>query len=274
MIRPAWLFIVLITPAFLRAADPLTEVSIGMSARLEAVVLAGPELEAKPTEVRDTPIVLRVVKVYPHGTDFRYDLEFYGLEPGAYNLRDYLKRKDGQPLASNVNLLPVKVVPLLPPGQVKPTELEIQTGPSLGGYRRWKSIAIVMWFVGLISIIWWMLSSRFRAKAMAVAEKPISLDDRLRPLVEGAIYGRLSQAELASLERSLLAYWRKRLQLETVEPATAIAELRAHPDAGPLLNKLEEWLHRPGPPAAVNLTELLRPYQNLPPDDVDLRVTT
>jgi hypothetical protein len=274
VIRPACLLIILIVPGVIRANDPLAETSVGMSARLEAVVLAGPELEAKPTENRDTPLVLRVIKVYPHGSDFRYDLEFYGLAPGTYNLLDYLKRKDGQPLAANVKPLLVKVVPLLPPGQVKPTELEIQAGPSLGGYRIWKPVAIVVWVLGLIGIVCWMIASRFRSQATAVVDKPMSLADRLRPLVEGAINGKLTHAELASLERSLLAYWRKRLQLETAEPATAIAELRSHPDAGPLLNKLEEWLHRPGPPAEVNLGELLRPYQNLPPEDVDLGVAT
>ncbi len=254
------------------AADPLAEASVGMSARLDGVVIAGPEVEAKPAGDRDTPVVLRVVKVYLHGTDFRYDLEFYGLAPGTHDLMGYLRRTDGKPHAANVRPLPVKVVPVLPPGQVKPNALEIQPAPPLGGYGVAVTVAIVAWAVGLLAIVGWMVAGLFRKRRLAVADRPVSLADKLRPLVLGAIAGKLSHTELANLERGLLAYWRKKLNLEGTEPAAAITQLRAHPDAGPLLVRLEEWLHKPGPPAAVDVGELLRPYQNLPPDDVDLGV--
>jgi hypothetical protein len=220
------------------------------------------------------PGVLRIVKVYPHGTDFRYDLEFYGLTPGTHDLRDFLRLPDGQPSAANVRPLPVKVVPVLPPGQVKPNALEIQPAPPLGGYHVWAKVVVVAWAIGLLAIVGWMVFGGLRKKRLAAADKPVSLADRLRPLVEGAIAGKLSHTELANLERGLLAYWRKKLNLEATEPAAAIAELRSHPDAGPLLTRLEEWLHKPGPPAAVDVGELLRPYQNLPPDEAVLGLKT
>ena len=31
----------------------------------------------------------------PTSEDHRYDLVYYGLEPGGYDLRDFLRRKDG-----------------------------------------------------------------------------------------------------------------------------------------------------------------------------------
>ena len=98
----------------------------------------------------------------------------------------------------------------------------------------------------------------------------MSLAERLRPLVEGAVAGRLSRIELANLERALLAYWRKRLALESAEPAAAMDAMRKHPEAGPLLAQLEAWLHRPGPPAAVDVPALLAPYRDLPPEAIDL----
>lgn len=269
--RSLWLrLLLLLVPGSASAADPLTETSVGMSANLDGVVLAGPELQAKKTDDRNTPLVLRVVKTYPHGTDFRYDLEFYALAPGNHDLRDYLIRADGKPLEPAVKSLPVKVVPLLPPGQVQPNKLEIDKGPPIGGYRTWTIVAIVGWLVGLVAIVAWMFTGRSRPVLAAGVEKPISLADKLRPLVEGAVAGKLNTAELANLERGLLAYWRKQLSLEAMAPEAAIRQLRAHPDAGPLLARLEEWLHNPGPVAAVDVGELLRPYQNLPPDDADL----
>jgi hypothetical protein len=264
-----FILLVLALPAFAQHAD-VRETTVGMAGRFEGVVLPGPELEAKPYTDRKTPVVLRVVHVYPHGTAFRYDLEYFGLEPGTYNLRDYLRRKNGQP-STNLPPLSVKVAPLLPPGQVRPNKLEIETGPRVGGYWLILTVLGVLWLVGLAGIIFSfflpMLRNRGRA---AVVGRPVSLADRLRPLVEGAIAGKLSHTELASLERTLLAFWRKRLKLEAAEPGAAIAALRDHPDAGPLLAQLEAWLHRPGTPEAVDVGKLLDPYRDLPPDAVDL----
>src|SRR5262249_44397110 len=97
---------------------------------------------------------------------------------------------------------------------------------------------------------------------------PLSLADRLRPLVEGAIAGKLSQPELASLERTLIAFWRHRLNLDQADPAESIQSLRQHAEAGPLLEQLETWLHRPGPHDYVDPVRLLEPYKNMPAEEL------
>jgi hypothetical protein len=251
---------------------PLAETTVGMSGRLEGVVLPGTELVEKRTEDRKEPVVLRVVRVYPHGTDFRYDLEFSGLEPGTYDLGKSLRRKDGSPLGDLPPLM-VKVNPVLPPGQIQPNKLEIESGPRLGGYRVLLIAGIVFWVLVLTTVIASFFLPRGR-KATAVSDRPVSLAERLRPLVEGAIAGKLSREQLANLERSLLAYWRKRLGLEAAEPGVAVEKLRAHPEAGPLLGQLEAWLHRPGPPAPVDVVALLAPYRDLPSEAIDLAGAT
>jgi hypothetical protein len=250
---------------------PLAETTVGMSARLDGVVLPGPELEAKPATDRKAAVVLRVVAVYPHGTAFRYDLEYSGLEPGTHDLRDSLRRKDGSPL-TGVQPLVVKVNPVRPPGQVEPNKLEIETGPRLGGYWWLSRGLLAVWALGGLAILLSFFFPR-RRKTKAVSDTPVSLADRLRPLVEKATAGTLSRVELAGLERGLLAYWRKRLGLESAEPGAAIESLRKHPQAGPLLAHLEAWLHRPGPPEPVDVPRLLAPYRDLPPEAVDLNET-
>jgi hypothetical protein len=83
-------------------------------------------------------------------------------------------------------------------------------------------------------------------------------------MVEAAIAGRLTLTEQAELERLLLAYWRRRLNLENSKPAEAIAKLRGHAEAGQVLRQLEAWLHRPpGPSDAVDVAGLLMPYRSL-----------
>jgi hypothetical protein len=84
--------------------------------------------------------------------------------------------------------------------------------------------------------------------------------------VESALAGNLSRAQQAELERTLLAFWRRRLNLDQTKAAEAMAALRSHPEAGALLGQLEAWLHRPGGAGEVDVNALLKPYQNAPPE--------
>jgi hypothetical protein len=259
------LFAIALSTASVRAQS---ESAVGVSTKIEALVLPGTELEATELRDRKQPVVIQRLVSYPHGSAFRYDIEYYGLEPGTHDLRKYLKRVDGS-TADNLPPILVKVNPVLPPGQVEPHQLEIEKGPRIGGYRIALFILIALWGLGLVAILLSFFFPR-RNKAAAAGDRPLSLADRLRPLVEGAAAGRLSQEQLAGLERGLMAYWRKRLRLETTEPGEAMEKLRKHPEAGPLLAQLEDWLHRPRPSAAVDVAKLLEPYRHLPPDEVDV----
>ena len=67
---------------------------VGVSTRIEQRVLPGSKLEVIPRTDARRPIVLRILASFPHGTAHRYDFEFYGLEPGEFDLKDYLRRVD------------------------------------------------------------------------------------------------------------------------------------------------------------------------------------
>ena len=96
----------------LARAEDRRETSVGMVARIDQIVLPGTELEARPLDDRAKPVVLRIVSVYPHGTDFRYDLAYYVLDPGTFDLKDYLRRRDSSSTADLPPLL-VTARPLL-----------------------------------------------------------------------------------------------------------------------------------------------------------------
>ena len=113
---------------------PRSATTVGMPAKIEQLVLPGTELEAKPIEDRRTPVVLRIVNSYPHGSAFRYDIVYYGLEPGEFDLKDSVRRKDGSPI-TDLPSIPVKIEPVLPPGQIEPHRLSLAPSPFLGGYR-------------------------------------------------------------------------------------------------------------------------------------------
>ncbi|WP_435015410.1 hypothetical protein TA3x_002948 [Tundrisphaera sp. TA3] len=237
--------------------------SVGMPARIDQIVLPGTELEARPIEDRRAKVVVRVVDVYPHGTAFRYNLLYYGLEPGDYDLRDALRRKDGGSTA-DLPPIPVKVVAILPPGQIEPHPLTPTPTAFPGLYRPLMFLAAAAWVAGLLAIL---LVGRKRRRVEddrpgAVAP---SLADRLRPLVESAMAGTLAEGQHAELERMLIDHWRRRLGLEALPPAAAIAAIRSDPTAGALLNRLEAWLHMPpGSAGPVDVAALLAPYRNIP----------
>jgi hypothetical protein len=84
--------------------------------------------------------------------------------------------------------------------------------------------------------------------------------------VERAASGTLSAPERAGLEMGMIALWRRRLGLEDRQPHEVLAALQRHPDAGPLLQGLERWLHHPASPSAEEISALLGPYRNLPPE--------
>jgi hypothetical protein len=219
-------------------AAELKRPTVGMTGRLYDVVLPGTELEAIPGDVASKMIV-RVVEVRPHGTANRYQIEFLGLEPGRYDLRSLLRRKDGTATA-DLPELPVDVVAVRPADKVEPNELAPGAAPRLGGYRTLLWTSGGLWLLGLLAILF---VGRKKRQVAAGAVRPPTLAERLRPMVEDAIAGRLQPERRA-------------------EPIVA---LRRDPEGGSLLRQLELWLHAPpGAGEPVDVAALLRPYEQLP----------
>lgn len=244
-------------PAPQAPAPAVPQETVGMPGKIENLILPGGELEAAPAPPH-TPIVLRLLAVRPHGSLYRYDLEFTGFEPGAHDLRPYLRRKDGAP-TTDLPPIPVQILPVLPVDELAPRELQPTSLPRVGGYSTWLVVAIVGWVAGLLAIL---RLGRRQAAAGAGTLAPVTLADRLRPLVEDALADRLQPERLAELERLLLSWWRDRLGLHQHPAAEAVAALRAHPEAGELLRQLDAWLHEPpGRARMVDVNALLRPYQ-------------
>lgn len=237
---------------------PPPETTVGMSGRLQEIVIPGHELEAVPPDGR-SPIVLRVVATYPHGTDFRYDLEYYALQAGHFDLAKYLRHKDGTP-TTDLPAIPVTVTALLPDTSLKPNPLEPTRLPELGGYRNTAIALGIVWAVGLVAIVF---VGRRRKQAAVERARPRTLAEELRPLVLDALAGKLSRPDRARLELRLVEYWRRKLGLFDHSPQELLSVLRDHPEAGALLRSLEDWLHRPDPPREVDLGRLLAPYEKV-----------
>ncbi|MFY9342578.1 MAG: hypothetical protein WAT39_08815 [Planctomycetota bacterium] len=229
---------------------------VGMRARVDQVVLPGSELTPAPSSLK-TPIVVRVLAVWPHGEHRRYDFEWTGLEPGKHDLTKYLVRKDGTS-TDGLPPLEVEATSVLAKDAREPSELDPIAPDRVGGYRTMQWVAGVLWAAGLLAILF--VGRRFRRQRVVEAPKP-TLADRLRPLVERVASGDADNAAKAELERLLVAFWRSRLSLQDRKAADAIVAIKAHAEAGLLLRQLEAWLHMPEPPNPVDLHAVLEPYR-------------
>lgn len=242
--------------------------TVGMPRELRGVVLPGTELEARPLDDRGAALIVRVVRSGPHGDRWRYDLSWYGLEPGEYDLRTALRRKDGS-TTDDLPPLRVKVVSSLSNKNALPHELTSQPISGFGNYRKLLGVLLLVWAVGFALIS--RIGRRRAANSTAHDQhEPETLADHLRPLVARGIAGTITPGECAALERCLLQYWTDRLDLQDATPAERFRQLRQHPEASPLVRQLEAWLHEPAAnhpgdaKTRVDVESLLAPYSNSP----------
>ena len=235
--------------------------TVGAAGHIEQIVLPGTELVGKPLNQGD-PIVVRVLKSFPHGDSFRYDLRFHGMEPGKYDLAKWLRRKDGTG-TDDLPKISVEVTSLLPPGQIEPNELETGWIPALGGYRNVAIAIATLWGLGLLGLVF---LGRKKKQALIQSKKKITLADLLQSRIEKALGNQMKPEQYAELERMLFAFWQKRLGLADLPAHEAMAKIKNDKDAGPLMRQIEQWMHSPKPETNVDLPALLKPFRDLPAD--------
>ena len=249
-------------PAARIEGGSLLEVTVGMSGVVTQVILPGTELTVRDANPRTTPIALRIDDVYAHGEGFRYDLTWFGLEPGTHNLCDYLTRKDGT-TTDNLPPIAVTVNSILLPEQVRPHAPDPGLLSRRGGYRVMMNLAVVVWVLGLLAIIFVGRAGRQKLSA-AASETILSPVDHMRRLVDyGLKSGSLSVEDKADLDIRILNFWRERRQLDDLSPGDALAKLKNDDEAGPLLLGLERWFYSRHAPDREEIMSLLEPLARL-----------
>jgi hypothetical protein len=231
---------------------------VGIYSEIRDLVLPGTMLEAKPLH-QDTEIILRITATRPHGSSFRYDLSYCGLQQGEFDLCDYLQRKDGTS-TDDLTRLPVEFDGVLAADRLQPNLPDAGKLPRIGGYWNILIVAGIIWVICPLILL--LIKRRREDQSNPSSGDPENIADRLHPLVEAARDGRLGTAGQAKLERSLIGFWRERLNLQCETPVTALAQIRQHKEAGLLLEHLEDWLHKPNPQSPVDIEALLEPYRN------------
>ena len=258
-------FVILLGISTLALAAPpaILERAIGIEGDVTVALPSG-DYQPRPLDDR-TPLILRVESVTP-GSDgrFTYALHYIGLEPGTYQLADYLVHPDGS-LAKEIGGEELQVRSILPPDHDGVLNAYVpQPFPWFGGYRMFLGLLAFLWLGGIAMFIYF---GRNRAPVVVPppAIPPPTYAQRIQPYVEAAAAGSLSATGQAELERLLTGYWRDQLALPEPRMADALARLKRHPEAGALLRALERWLHRPGGATREEVAGLLEPYRQPPP---------
>ncbi len=254
------LFLLLSLTLILPASAQTPTQRVGLPITLTDLYIPGGVAQLKPRPNREPPLVLRLLETKPAADGLRYDLEIYGLEPGTYNVADYLEPLDpaNPPRFPEI---PLTITTALPPGLPKPTEL-VSTPPNrVGGYLVIALLLAVLW-ITILLVLLFAKRSRHAARSSINAPPP-TIAERLHQLLTAASAGTLDTAQKASLERLILGHWKQKLpDLKDLPPAEALTRLRHHPQAAPLLLQLEHWLHgRDSSPSKNEIDKLLAPYR-------------
>ena len=96
----------------------------------------------------------------------------------------------------------------------------------------------------------------------------MTLAERLRSTIEAAVAGDVDKSGLAEMERMLIGYWRRKLDLNETNASDALTQLQEHEEAGALLRQLERWLHHRAASTEVDVATLLEPYRNVPAEEL------
>lgn len=251
-------------------------VPVGMVGKISQIVIPGGELEAVPNSDPLAKIIVRVAESYRHGNAYRYDLEFTGFEPGRYDLAKYLRHKIPDTSPATLPPVEVEIVSVLEPGKIEPSR---PAGPEIASWwTYWTKLNIFvgLWIAGLAGLFHWANRSK-KVETVSVEKiTPVSLSQRLNPLVTAACEGTIEPHQRAELESLLIAYWTSRSDAnDEVPPGQILSKLKQHPEAGPLLEKLERWLHMPpgqGQASEREISLLLKPYESVP--DFEIQVNS
>ncbi len=211
---------------------------VGMPHVINDVVVAGSLLEAVPTDNDVSPVVVRIVNAIPEKDSFRYTIEYHGLEPGSFDLKDYLQRAD-RSSSEEIPSLPISVKSTLPADSISVASEDHRQLSWFHHYQMGMVLGGILWVVGLYKILTLGRKPTVEAIEEVYSASPL---DVLSQIAHSGQAAELSHAERAEIERLIFFIWRQIRHVD--EPAsTAIVRLKGDSEAGPMIAKLERWLH-------------------------------
>ena len=249
-------------------ADPDLIVKRGLSAEV-FFSHENSQLVAMAEQTSESDVLVRLERMDQDDSGFeppfQYKVQFFGAQAGDYDLSNWISLEDGsKPVTGGqVPSMWVRIVSDLPPE--KGTSLYEIADPALyspSGYRRIAFALGTIWLLTPLVLLFLNRREKFEPPAQIVTP-PLTLTDRLRPLIESAHRGSLTTEQKGQMELLLYVFWQQRLKLPG-SLTQSIPLMRSDKTAGHLLRTLEAWVHcRPDRRPVLDestLQALLEPY--------------
>jgi hypothetical protein len=205
-----------------------------------------PALKAHAEQSPVSPVLVRV----KHLGNGKQRIEFIGNVAGDFDLRDYLEREDGRPLA-DLGSIPISIASQLPPGHG--TDL-FSFGDSWfdwrAHYRELLWGAVIFW--AAVPAVYLVLRSLRRKRQLPVepAREPVlTIEDELRLALARSAGRELTIAERGQLELLVFRYFGERVGdpgAGAQDPAETLRLVREHRETRELVQAIERWLHAYG----------------------------
>lgn len=243
------------------------QVARGLAGRVE--IEYPHRLRARAEQSPLSPVMVRVTPI-PNSS--HQTIEFMGSVAGAFDLRDYVERQDGES-AQDLPAIPVTIVTRLLPEQG--TDLYASSESWLNWRASYREILwglVVLW--AAVPVAYFVIRARRKrpVEAVVVTDSTITLEDRLRDALGISASRTLTVEERGQLELLVFRYLAERSHRSNetdVDPASVLQDLRSHPETRGLVAALERWLHTRGGEtghahAAAALDEFRRSRLNAP----------
>lgn len=199
-------------------------------------------LRARAHDPRTSPLLLTVE---PGNEAGRWLLHVVGIIPGTHDVSGYLECSDGQRPA--IDPIMVQVISTLPPG--RHTTLAGSERQTMTTHQRPRFPAGAALGVWLLISIWWAARHiRRRVREASIPEPASPPTDPHRLLIEAIGTRPMTIPERGRLELLTLRALGSRHLTECPDsPLDLYRLLRRDPEASPVIEALEAWLHRPAP---------------------------
>ncbi len=247
-------------------AEP-AQVARGLAGRVE--IEYPHRLRARAEQSPMSPVMVRVTPI-PNSS--KQMIEFIGSVAGAFDLRDYVERQDGES-AKDLPTIPVTVVSRLLPEQGTDLYASSESWVNWRAHYRELLWGLVLLWV-CVPIAYFVLRARRKqpGEAVVVTDPAITLEDRLRAALALSASRTLTVEECGQLELLVFRYLAERSNRARdaeVDAASVLQDLRSHPETRGLVAALERWLHTRGGEtghahATAALEEFRRSRLNVP----------
>lgn len=236
----------LLLPLFLSATD------IGMVHTLR-VNIPGDRLQALPADER-SPAVLRVEPVGETAEGYVYEIDFVGLEPGEYDVTQYLRTITGSPPAAEpVRVAVERKLPADFRGEILTQTRRVGFPPA------WYTPTAVVVCIVWVACLPLMLLVGRKDNAVSCEAVPVvpSIRERLSSLLD-EIGDDEGKEAWQQLEATLIHYLADARHVSAAKAFDRLLALKKDEVAGPAIREFELCLHAPGGRGRESLDRALR----------------